>query len=149
MAGGAVGPGSTGFDPLAEGADFHVGEGDLEARHHALVEALAGDGFEEKGLIGLSGGDVGAAGGSGEEGGGVIGEIEKGGVGSAMTSEAVFFQDGLYFVGEEFLGGGRWGIRGRGGAAHGEDRCGEEGDQRERKGAGREVHGRMLVRGEV
>ena len=45
LAGGAVGPGGAGFDPLAEGADFHVGEGDLEAGHHALVEALAGDGF--------------------------------------------------------------------------------------------------------
>ncbi len=65
LAGGAVGPGGAGFDPFAEGADFHVGEGDLEAGHHALVEALAGDGFEEEGLVGLSGDDVGAAGGAG------------------------------------------------------------------------------------
>ena len=75
LAGGAVGPGGAGFDPLAEGTDFHVGEGDLEAGHHALVEALAGDGFEEEGLVGFAGDDVGAAGGAGKEGGGVVGEV--------------------------------------------------------------------------
>lgn len=131
LAGGAVGPGGAGFDPFAEGADFHVGEGDLEAGHHALVEALAGDGFEEEGLVGFAGDDVGAAGGAGEEGGGVVGEVEEGGIGAAVTGEAVLFQDGFDVVGEEFLRGGGGGVLGGGAAAHGENRGGEEGEERE------------------
>lgn len=140
LAGGAVGPGGAGFDPLAEGADFHVGEGDLEAGHHALVEALAGDGFEEEGLVGFAGDDVGAAGGAGEEGGGVVGEVEEGGVGAAVTGEAVLFQDGFDFGGEEFLRGGGGGVLGGGAAAHGEDGGGEEGDEGEWDGFYGAIH---------
>ena len=75
-------------------------------------------------MVGLSGDDVGAAGGAGEEGGGVVGEVEEGGVGAAVTGEAVFFQDGFDVVGEEFLRGGGGGVLGGGAAAHGENRCG-------------------------
>jgi hypothetical protein len=140
LAWGAVGPGGAGFDPLAEGADFHVGEGDLEAGHHALVETLAGDGFEEEGLVGFAGDDVGATGGAWEEGEGVVGEVEEGGIGAAVTGEAVFFQDGFDVVGEEFLRGGGGGVLGGGAAAHGENRGGEEGDPGEVKRGGGEFH---------
>jgi hypothetical protein len=140
LAGGAGGPGGAGFNPLAEGAEVHVGEGDLEAGHHALVEALAGDGGEEEGLVGLAGEDVGAAGGAGEEGGGVVGEVEEGGVGAAVTGEAVFFQDGFDLVGEELLSSDGGGIGGGGAAAHGEGGGGEEGGQGEREGGCREFH---------